>query len=307
MQIMKTFNCFINLVLFLLPCLMYAQYQPVLSAEKTGYDIQIGVFDAVLVGVLRVQGDTVINQFTYKKVFITVDPFGESLVGFVRENTDAGKMWFLNKLDDQEYLIMDLELEVDDTFNTFYEYDCYSSGPGIAKVVTISMLESRKVITLDRSFGGGFICDTLKFIEGVGPNATLFFQSTTLDYDASGFYYRICEMYQEDTLSFPLFSEFDSCVSITSASEVLKSDGSFSIVPNPNTGSFVLKNNHPGSSLNNPLFTLFDLNGREIVSLTIDGSLSEQQVRLPHIPAGLYFYGISTNEIPVQTGKMVIE
>jgi Secretion system C-terminal sorting domain len=171
-------------------------------------------------------------------------------------------------------------------------------------VVEISAIENRKVITFDQGFGGGFICDSLKFIEGVGPNATLFFQSTEL-VEPYGFAYRVCEMYQEDTLSFPLSSEYDSCVNITSASEVLNSNDSFSIVPNPNNGSFVLKNNHPGSNLNNPLFTLFDLNGREIVSLKIDGGLPEQQVHLPHIAAGLYFYRISTNEKPVQTGKMI--
>jgi hypothetical protein len=88
---------------------------------------------------------------------------------------------------------------------------------------------------------------------------------------------------------------------------VLKSADSFSIVPNPNNGNFILKNNHPGSNLNNPLLTLLDLNGREIVSLNIDAVLSEQQVHLPHIPSGLYFYRISTSERPMQTGKMIIE
>jgi hypothetical protein len=127
MQIMKTFNYFINLVLFLLPSLTFGQYQPVLSAEKTMYVIKIEPFDALLDGTIRVQGDTIINQFTYKEVFLEVEPFGETLEGFVRENADAGKMWFLNRLDGQEYLIMDLELEVGDTFNTFYEYDCLIS------------------------------------------------------------------------------------------------------------------------------------------------------------------------------------
>ncbi len=306
---MKTFNCFINLVLFLLPSLMFGQYQPVLSAEKTGYVIKIEPLDELLDGTIRVQGDTTLNQLNYKKVFITADPYvGESLVGFVRENTDAGKMWFLNKLDDQEYLVMDLELEVGSTLNTFYESDCFINGPGgnVPKVVEIDTIENRKVITFDRGFGGGFICDSLKFIEGVGPNATVFFQSTSL-IDIGGLGYKVCRMYQEDTLSFPLLSEFDLCGIPTSTYEVLKTADSFSIVPNPNNGSFILKNNRAGSGLNNPIFTLFDLNGREIVSLSIDGGLAQQQVQLPRIPAGLYFFWISTNEKPVQTGKMIIE
>lgn len=82
-----------------IPSLIFGQYQPVLSAEKTVYNIQHEPLDALLHGKIRIQGDTIINQKAYLKTYVKVDEWqpGEKFVGFVREDVIAGKLWFLNQ------------------------------------------------------------------------------------------------------------------------------------------------------------------------------------------------------------------
>lgn len=281
---------------------------PVLANHKTEFDIQIEPLDALMNGSIRIQDDTAINQASYKKVFLKTEFFSESLVGFVREDEDLGKMWFINNIDNKENLVMDMALEAGDTFNIFYMSDCGigSSEGEIATVVEVSMLEARKVITFNRGFGGGLICDSLKFIEGVGPNATLFFQNTFLNYQISGIAYKTCKMYQEDTLSFPYFSEFDLCGQPTALHEASKLIGKFSIIPNPNNGEFFLKSDNPDMEFKRLLFKIYDLNGKEIVSVDMGFNTYVKQLKqFAEFPVGLYFYKIIMDNKLFQSGKMI--
>ncbi len=302
-------NTFLFYVFFLfIPTLMYSQYQSVLSTEKTAYNIQFEPLDALLHGKIRIQGDTTINQYAYIKTFIEVDEWqpGEKFVGFVREDISEGKLWFLNKLNYQEYLVMDLELEVGDTFATFYDSDCFISGTGgtAAKVVEISTVENRKVVKLDRGFGGGFICDTLKFIEGVGPNATVFFQSTSL-IDIGGLAFKVCRMYKDDTLSFPTISPLDLCGLSTHVDDVNQNIINFSILPNPNNGSFILKNDKESLNTDNSVvFKLFDITGKVVYNIHVT-SFSEKVIDISHLPSGLYFYSVLISGKILQSGKII--
>lgn len=287
---------------------MFGQYQSVLSAEKTVYTIQMEPLDALLYGEIRIQGDTVINQTDYVKTFVEVDGWqpGEKLVGFVREDVNEGKLWFLNNLDNLEYLVMDLALEVGDTFTTFYNADCLLSGAGgtVAQVVEIYTLENRKIVKLDRGFGGGYICDTLKFIEGVGPNASIFFQSTSLD-DIRGLAFNVCRMDKEDTLSFPTISPLDLCGLTTQVADISLSNNSFSILPNPNDGSFIIKEDNKGAIADDSaLFILFDLTGNVVYKAHAISFINEV-IDISHLSSGMYFYSILISDKIQQSGKIV--
>jgi len=282
---------------------------PVLSSDKTDYVIKMEPLDVLLDGVIRIQGDTAINQLDYKKVFILIEPFGEFPVGFVREDAVLGKMWMLYESNNQEYLIMNLELGAGDVFNTSYMSDCGISGPGgsTARVAEITEVENRKVIVFDRGFGGGYICDSLKFIEGIGPNATLFFQNTGLNSQIAGLAYKICRLYQEDTLSFPLFSAVDLCGSPTAVPAIGQPVAYISIMPNPNDGIFLLKRSEADFKPSDPVvFIVFDLMGKAVASVPV-GDTMEQRISFTHLPAGLYSYRISVAGKFVQAGKIMVE
>lgn len=203
---------------------------------------------------------------------------------------------------------MDLGLEVGDTFPTFYDSDCFISGPGgsIAKVVEVYTVENRKVIKFDRGFGGGFICDTLKFIEGVGPNATVFFQSTSL-IDIGGLAYKTCRMYKDDTLNFPTISPIDLCGMPTQVKSINQNSTGFFISPNPNGGSFTLKkDNDTFNTANSFVFKVFDLTGK-VVYNTFITNYTEQVIDISHLASGLYLYTILTSDKVLESGKIIIK
>ncbi len=305
---MKIFHILSSAFLFLfMPYPVNGQYLPILSANKTVHNIKIEPFDALIDGTITVRGDTIVNQTEYKKVFLKAEYRQESVVGFVRESTGHDRLWFLNSLDNQEHLIMDLALEVGDTFDTFYEADCSINGQGggLAKVVEITNIEGRKTIILDRGFGGGFICDSLKFIEGVGPNSSFFFQTTGLDYDIYGIGYKLCRVYHDDTLSFPVLPELDLCGLPTSVDDANYPIEKFSIVPNPVNEEFDLTRNTTVPLPISPVFlSLFDLNGKRILQKVLDNTLINP-INISHLPGGCYLYRISTKNTIVQTGKII--
>jgi hypothetical protein len=304
---MNNLNRFANVCFFLLiPCFAFGQYQPVLAIEKTTYNIKMEPFDALIDAKVRVQGDTTINQTTYKKVLLKEEFSDEKIVGHVRESPDHSKLWFLNNLDNQEHLIMDLTLEVGDSFAVLYEYDCLIGVQlaGFVKVVGTTVVENRKTITLGTGNGGGFICDSLKFIEGMGPNATLFFQTSALDYDIYGLAYKVCNMYKEDTLSFPSVLSMDLCTP-TGTNEVNKKSISFSIMPNPNNGSFTIKQVCDDLKTSEAVtFQIFDLMGSLVYSTNI-ARFSEQTIDANHLYPGLYLYNILYSSKVLQFGKVI--
>ncbi|MFT4662338.1 MAG: hypothetical protein ACI8XB_002628 [Patiriisocius sp.] len=297
------------LLFFAFPFLSFAQYQQVLSADITKYAIVIEPFDWVAPGDMQIEGDTFFNQQQYKKVYLQAGISSmPSLVGFAREDEEEGKLWFHNILSDQENLVMDLTLEVGDTFNTYHEVGCgwsISGGPE-ATVIAVSVVGNRKTITLDRTFGAGNICDTLQFIEGVGPNATLFFQDTDINSDPSGFGYKVCQMYQEDSLVYPMSADIDLCdfsnpIAVKELSEVV-----VKVYPNPISAGklyFELTEGIDGNVL------LLDMLGREVFSQPIERWAILVELDLPKfLKPGIYFYVLQEDEgAGVVSGKVVIE
>ncbi len=291
---------------FLLPGLLAAQYQPVLSAQKTEFYILFEPLDAGLEGTIRVEGDTVVNQISYKKVFFKGDFSLEALVGLVRENADEGKLWFWNNLDNQEALVMDLNLAPGDTFPVANTSDCWDgdSGGPIIQVAEVYSLESKKVISMDCWHGGSFIGgDSLKFIEGAGPNATLFLQNKNLDYEIAGIGYRLCRILREDTLAFPLFSDVDFCGIPTDVQEI-PGVGGFSIFPNPAGSSVALFHFMP---LSKPVsWRLYDGFGRKVREKTLEAGDSRAEVSLVGLAGGIYYYLFEKEGTAISSGKLLV-
>jgi len=143
-----------------------AQYQPIYKDTSTYFKITMEVFDAAYGGVeLRLDGDSVVNNLTYKKVYFynSIKDF----VGLMREDSLSAKAWFYGRNDAKERLIMDLDLNVGDTFDISSQF-FYYTGEDLAIVDSVTTWNGRKVITFSGNFGGGFISQRLKFIEGLG-------------------------------------------------------------------------------------------------------------------------------------------
>lgn len=79
--------------------------------NSTTWNIAHEVPDAVETDSFYTTFDTIINGYTYKTVFIY-----SYISGFIREDINTGKAWYLYASDTNEILIMDLSLSIADTF-----------------------------------------------------------------------------------------------------------------------------------------------------------------------------------------------
>lgn len=125
---MKVYTTIYTLFLFLIPFLGIAQtYEHTLKEEKRWHiskSIGMGIsIDNYYVTTC----DTSINAKNYfrlDEIFSLNPQYNPVLIGFVREDTTAQKVYFLNTNDLSEELIIDYTLSVGDSFN-FVNYSSY--------------------------------------------------------------------------------------------------------------------------------------------------------------------------------------
>jgi Secretion system C-terminal sorting domain len=209
-----------------------AQYLPVIAPSKTTFDLLAGVPDATLIGKIEIQGDSVLNGIVYKKAYYQVEFYPFAIVGFTRQNLENSKLYFFDIKSQTEYLVMDLDLDVGDEFPYFNASECENlQGNNIAKVVSVQIINGRKQVTFDKLSGGSFFCDSIKFIEGFGPNTSIFFQSPFLECEFPALAYKVCKKLENDVLSYPN-SSIDFCGNTTNVVEYFDIDKVI-IVPNP--------------------------------------------------------------------------
>jgi hypothetical protein len=143
-------------------------------------------------------------------------------IGKLRENMEEGKVWYTSAVSNQEYLIMDMNLQTGDTFEF---------KPGVwGQVDSVYYLDERKVIQFDL-FSSRWN-EPIKFIEGVGPNNAF---SNLNDFD---WFYVTCK-YDQDVLNYVNNNtHFTGCMPDPTGVE-LNSEGSnqFTIFPNPCSGT----------------------------------------------------------------------
>lgn len=145
----------------------YSQpYQSIYGDSSTNWGlIKFGACDFVCSADYSPESDTIVDSNTFKIL---------QNYGFIREDSVAGKVWFYDEFWSQEFLVMDLSLNVADTF-TIYDY---GGTPEIFTVDSINYTGGKKHVYLN---GGVFICSLLEplvFVEGTGPNAGFNYQRT---------------------------------------------------------------------------------------------------------------------------------
>ncbi len=260
-----------------------AQYASIFNADTTGYKIKVEVYDSAIDNKVSVYGDTIINDVAYKYVDSGANEpeVGPYTIGFIREDTTTGQIWFRRIADTQERLVMDLSLEVGETF-PIYEENLSCSDAGAAEVKRVEFIGNRKRVTLDCRYGGGIIRDTIQFIEGVGPNATFFYQTLNLNIDPinpegiySGFAYTLCRMYKSDTLFYP--ENEGALCNVNIATEDVRK-GTVSIFPNPTDGTIALKSERPIRSV-----SIHAINGQAIPNIVLSN-----EIDVSNLSSGLY-------------------
>jgi len=176
---MKTYTIIYALFLLLIPFIGTTQtYEHTLKEEKK-WDISQSIGMGVTIHNYYVTTcDTSINSKNYfrlDEVFPLNSQYNPVLIGFVREDTTAQKVYFLDTNDLSEELIIDYTLSVGDSFN----FVNYSSYLDVVHVDTLYLNgKFRKTIHFE-GYGQGIPYP--RFVEGMGNG----FWGVNRNYNAS--------------------------------------------------------------------------------------------------------------------------
>jgi hypothetical protein len=160
-----------------------AQHYQSIFSKHTSFNVLItlNAGDApIYTDSIFVYGDTIINSLIYQKftnwgMETPFLPYWETETFYLREDTTNAKVYGMDINLNKEFLLMDLSLNVGDTF-VFQKLDNYI-GDSLALVVdSVVYVNGKKNIIFkgNQYMNIHLIILKMKFIEGVGPTNSLF-------------------------------------------------------------------------------------------------------------------------------------
>ena len=283
---------------------VHAQFLPIIPNDSgnVSWQLKQEVFTLAFPHTMFL-GDTIsIDSINYHKVDIDT-----TLVGYLREDTVLGKTWFRGSSDTAEYLIMDLTLNLGDTFNLKMTFNSTVS----ASVIWIDTIGGRKRILFNYSIGTGFISENFSFIEGVGPNASVLyaiddptpvFDATNSPWGPMDYVFLVCNKYHDTLLAYAWDTVNYGCGQFVSIEDPLKSQARPQVLPNPSTGLVSLYFD-PSFNLTRNV-TIYDLSGRSLEEFVTQDSFL--QIDLCEYGSGVYVYRVTDRQSSAH-GRIIID
>lgn len=296
----------ISIFLFI-PTFSNAQYQSLFGEESTSWNMSVaatGIFAPPISDSCFVLNDTIINGLNYSRISHNYFQYSvpNQSSGFIREDTVSGKVWYLFEYSNEEFLIMDMSLEVNDTF--LVNHLNYSEWH---YVDSIYISEGRKHIIFDLEIHP-YSLDGEKFtmIEGVGTNLGFLYQNPF--YNSFFEIYLLCQT-KDDSLAYTNNSPYfeGKCdVDAVAVEESTVSPELFTISPNPANAYFVIQSGIPG--VTKAEINIYNHLGQNIfhnkkIDLFTDRS---SEINLSEFKSGLYFILIKSGHF-IQTKKLIVE
>lgn len=280
------------LLIFLLVSVgIKAQYSPIVKTDSTSWTIKHEIYDRAQIESLYLTGTINLNSKIYYPTYIKDNGGIEGLVGYFREDSSIGKAWFLGIKDTSEYLIMDLNLVIGDSILV----KTYARTNEYAHVTEVGKENNRKVIMTDYHIGGGFISENLKFIEGVGPNASLLYQlefATAIEINMVGGFL-VCKAYNDKDLVYAWDPINFECGPLWNNIESNIRDR---IIIYPNPSSQILKI----SGDENLEVAIFDLKGKLVLTT------NKKEININGLSNGVYVVRLSSDDKIVTTEKIIV-
>lgn len=255
-----------------------------------------------------VNGDTVLNSYTYKKIFqkgtgsiswMAMPPVAPGCIAgnysyttptpqyFVRS---SGKQIYLIPLPDTaEVLLYDFDLEVGDTIPL--TYNNFQNDISVASIDSIyTPYGYRKKFLLSPNSQW-----TTFLLEGIGHERG-FIETVNTPFDC-GFTLECFSL--NDTAYFPV--QGPTCeLTLNIPDPVVENE--LSLAPNPFREETTLQF---GSSVGEVDLILFDIQGK-MVRQTHMEQVEQIKIKRDQLSPGVYFYKLSSPDLPLRNGKMII-
>ena len=288
-------------------------YESIFGDTETYWDYYVNEFDNNVGNeffnrIYYTENETVYdehNEQTYKKVKGGwIDPETNEFVDYflqdvywLREDLESGKVWVVTFLDSEvadEKLVMDMSLEVGDTFA--WERMAETST---LNVIDVYYEDDKKHIVLDYVWDLSPNEDpypnlNLMFIEGVGPTYDFYdyfwmsFLSCSKK-DSNG------QVYQNTIENLD-----DLCTLSNLSSEDFRSEFSFEIYPNPAKNKLFIKS----PNQNNLNLEIFNLEGKSVAQHQLK---NKREVNISNLNSGIYLVKIKAENGATSTQKLIVK
>jgi hypothetical protein len=248
--------------------------------------------------------DTIINSLTYKKVERSLDENQQNWFsyGYIRENTNKQVFYKINA-PDTERLLYDLHLQQNDsviayTLNTLYPWK--GLQPVMYRVVNIdsTIIGQTYRKRLNLAPASDTVDDVVEmWIDSTGSMSGMLHNFGF--YCGCDYYSLLC--FTENGILKYHDSNYSSCYILTGINESVVKP-TIIIYPNPMMDVPTLEINNFNEYISISI-SLYNLSGNEVLKST-DQKLIK--IYKNNLPSGIYFYRITSNNIKLETGKIII-
>jgi hypothetical protein len=275
---------------FIIAVQVKAQFSPIAGRDSVSWTIKHEIWDAAELRSLYLSDTISVNKKQYYQVVLTNWSPSLRLVGYFREDSILGKAWFRGFKDTTEYLIMDLSLNKGDSIFIKMVY-----GKKYAHITNVEFEKGRKVLTTDYHIGGGFISENLKFIEGVGPNASILYKMDEESRQEINFQggFLVCKAFHDnnliyawDTINYECGWMWDDL--IVNIKDKVK------IFPNPASKVLTISGEESLTT------EIFDFKGSLLLRTR------EKKINIDWIANGIYAIKVFDGDTLIKTDKLVI-
>lgn len=293
---MKRIVLFINFLTFLQINSFSQPFESIFGDYQTSWNIATEVPDAIFTDSIITIGDSLFGGHNYK----VISNEGRYFMNFIREDLSTGQVWIRSRPENIEYMVMDLSLTLKDTFHL----NAYGSYDSIAIVDSVYFEDGKKHVRFNYWLEMGRLKEKLTFIEGLGPNAGVFYQIHNRWGNHNQ--YLLCSS-KDDQPYFVNANPFyeGECnldhfgVGITKR----RSNVSWKIYPNPFHESTLLT--FDNKNIHDAKLTIFDSKGR-LVRTIENIHNNEVLIERQEMSKGLYLFKLQSKNQVLVSGKMTI-
>lgn len=207
-------------------------YIPVVINGEVFFSTQLETSEGIVSAEVTVANFEKINGQLYNRVFFKRNLEADMFIGYLREDPGAGEIYFRTTTNPQEYLVYDISLEVGESITLSARW-CDGLSGDVATVVSVTETDGLREVVFDRQIGDELICETLTFIEGVGPSASLIFPVFRNAIAENGIAQSLCHASHQAVIYYPAGSDTDLCGGAITSTDAPSVTDRIEVFPNP--------------------------------------------------------------------------
>ena len=237
-------------------------------------------------------GQVILNNKSYSVIRKSNDT-----IAFIREDTTLGKVWYKKPKSSREYLIMDLNLNKNDTF-LLYDYSNKTTPIIVDSTFVVNGIKHVKFKVSEIRMCS--LSEQFEFTEGVGTNAGFMYQGLTEGSSIGS--YLLC-VYKDNTQIYTNKLFHGQCKVIDVGVKSVDNNIQVIAFPNPSKGEI----NFQFGKINKTPYSIeiYSIDGKILISKSFFGDNFNIDIR--RLSTGIYFYKIVNSSSNKYFGKIIKE